>query len=77
MKVEDNISSPALSIERERKGYVENGMLKLIFVFAFRIDDLVIVGESWRTNEHEAVLLDESARDVFFYLVSSWLFGIL
>lgn len=74
MKVEYYIASARLSIEGERKWYVKDWVLKVVFVFAFWVDDLMVVSESWWTNEHEAVLFDEAARNVLFDLVSPWLF---
>lgn len=77
MKIEYYIASARLSVEGERKWYVKDRVLKLVFIFAFWVNDLMVVSESWWANQHEAVLFDEAARNVLFHLVSPWLFRFL
>ena len=50
-------------------------MIESVFIFAFGIDDLLVVSETRRANKHETVLLDEGARSILPNFISSWYFG--
>jgi hypothetical protein len=52
-------------------------MLESIFILAFGIDDILVVGKSRRTDKHKAVILNESGRNILFDFVSPWLFGLV
>jgi len=69
MEIEDDISGAGLCVEGEWKGDVVDCMLELVFVFALGVDDLVVICEPGRTDEHVAVLFDAAGGDVFFDLV--------
>lgn len=52
-------------------------MFKSIFVFAFGVDDGLVVEEARGTDQHEAVLFDAGAGTVPFHLESAGPFTAL
>ncbi len=69
MEIKNNISYVWLSVQRQRKGYMKDCMLKFILIFALRVDDIFVVEKARRTNQHITVLFNTCVWQISFHLI--------
>lgn len=52
MKIQDNVAHRLLPVEGQLEGQVVGFDYESFLQFAGRLEDLGVIGESWRPNEH-------------------------
>lgn len=68
MEVKDDVAGTKRRIDRQREGQVVDCMFKSIVVFAFGVNDVVVVEEPGWPNQHKTILLNTRCRLITLHL---------